>query len=417
MNKRLVVLWILTSALLVGCRCSKEEAPALKGPESTPGKNTAPASSDSGTLAMLEKVAANCEVDLKRAVIRKCKGDEKRTLVVEFARGKRDRLQALEDFGIALNSKDEKLRTVAANVLHSSFRTSVGDANAGSLSSAPAQKLLAAIPNLNPRQAARALPAVVHAAILAGLSDQLFALLDAPGKEDLAAVGYRHVLTYGGQGVFEQVKKAVASKNARVAIGALDGLQQYTAASEEQKVAACDVARVAFNDERPPVAGKAATILLHCEGDYADGIIKEGRKRATDGSLDIAFSRAFSGACTTTRVDTPGNLTTKQCQAVRKFHEDALANEKLGTPLKILLLTELVRQWPDTEAEALLSKLSRSKDKQLAARAKDAQIRLDRAEDEQKKAAAGKAEPARKVVAPSKPASAAGAPSTAPKTP
>lgn len=358
-----------------GCSKKSEDAPKKAMPAAT-AKPAIPGI-DNDMMASLEAIKTNCDVDTATSQVSSCKQQETRQLAATFARNGNDRVRVLPTVAHALASSDEKLATVAATILYASFRSSFGEAKAGDVSPETALKMINAVPKLGKSQAAQAIAAVVHAAMLAGQSEALFKMLDKSEDASLPSVAYRHLLTYGGVAALPKIAELTKGPGVAAAVSALESVRSAESLEENRQVL-CDFAKEVTKDPRMPVSAKAGSILVRCGGEYIDALLADSEARLKAGTFSAAHARSLRDVCGVDPSAPKALGTEKQCEQNRRLLRGALLNEEVENTTKADVMVALVEQWPDDETAKLLTKFRKDKDPRLVNRAEDALGRLER---------------------------------------
>jgi len=396
--------------------------PACKKTDSTSGAASASASAsaapvlkpgvDAALLGEIKTLVKTCKVDDKNASVN-CPEGEQRKLIGEFVTNKRPREKALATFAAALSDPDPQMRTMAAHVLNSAFRSSWGpEAKPGSVDAAAAQELLTAAMGLTKAQTRQALPAAVHASVLAGNSASLFAALDKAAQStepDLATTGYRYVMTYGRLEAFPKVQQLAKSTNIGLVISALDSprnMHDWTAA---EQAAICPWAMEFLDDKRPAVGSRAAMLLASCSGEYIDKLLSHGEAAFKNKSFSTTHVSAYRDLCAPHQVKQESGPSEAQCKRARKLLETVIESKALNEQARITALTSLAYQWPDEDSLKLAKKMTKAPEKNLAEQATRTAERLEQRGGGAKKDAGKPPKPG----AGTKPASPARAPAAA----
>jgi hypothetical protein len=366
------------AALLPACakKSDKDAKPAASA-------SAEPKKAGDGSLSeQIQKLAKVCEVAVPASGL-KCKEGEQRKLVSDFARQK-SRVPALQALTQSLGDSDPKVQTVAANLLHLGFRSSLGvDAKAGDVPADVAKDLIAAVGKLPKPQASQAVPAAVHAAMLSGQQDALFKMLEAKASDKLGSVAYRYLMTHGRMTAFERIKALVAGPELDAALSAAaapNAMRNWTA---EEEGPICSWAAELLGDTRVGIATRASSLLGHCSGQYIDTLLSKGEELLKAGKLSQAQIAPFRDVCSLARrrVDKDGaapKVSEQQCTRNRNFLEKALASKDVDGKTKAMVLSALAYQWPDDTTKKLLKKYENDSDKELAKRAQDTIKRLER---------------------------------------
>lgn len=372
---------IFLAAVLCGAlapACSKKSKPSG---EQAPATAPVETQGDGSLMGQIQGLAKTCDVEAASSAL-KCKKGEQRKLVAEFAKQK-TRADAVKTLAEALRDRDPKIQTVAANLLHLGFRSSLGqDAKQGEVSPEVAKGLISAVQELPKPQASQALPAAVHAAMLSGQQEALFKMLEARANDKLAPVAYRYLMTHGRLGAFDKVKQLVAGDQLDVALSAAaspNSMRNWTPEEEKQ---ICTWANELLGDSRVGIATRAAALLGQCSGAFVDTLLARGEQLLKEGKLSQAQVTPFREVCSASRRRTTGEeqpkVSDEQCQRNRKFLEKVLTSKDVDARTKAMVLSALAHQWPDAETLKLMQKYEKDPNPELAKRAGDMVKRLDR---------------------------------------
>ncbi|HTM46591.1 MAG TPA: hypothetical protein VL137_16650 [Polyangiaceae bacterium] len=335
---------------------------------------------ESPLYAEIKQLAAACEVAVPASGL-KCNAGEQRPVVAELAR-EESHVEALKTLTSALTDSDKKIETVAANLLHLAFRSSLGNnAKAGDVPPAVAKDLIDVVAKLPKPQASQALPAAVHAAMLSGQQEALYKMLEARSADKLSAVAYRYLMTHGRLGAFDKVKAAVASDQLDDALSAAASPASMRNWTDDESKQICDWASELLGDTRVGIATRAGTLLGHCSGDYVDKLLAKGEELLKAGNMNQAQVTPFRDVCSAPRRNGLGTtgpkVTDEQCARNRKFLEKVLATPAVDGRTKAMTLSAITYQWPDDQTKRLLQKFEKNSDKELAKHASDMLRRFD----------------------------------------
>jgi hypothetical protein len=363
----------------LGCTCSKQDKQDTSDPAvAQKEENSASTAGGDPLWAQIRSLASSCDVNASTALL-KCKDNEQRKLITDFARKGKARIDSIKTLATALSDKDPKIQTVAANILHLAFRSSFGnDVNVGDVSPESAKALIAAVAVIPKPQASRAMPATVHAAMLSGQTDALYKMLDGRAGDKLDLVAYRYLMTHGRLTAFPKVKELVKSDQLPVALAALASPTAMRNWSKDEQAQICPWARDLLDDDRTAIGGRAARLLSNCSGEYVDTLLQKGEELFKAGKLGQAQIPSFRDICGPGRRKSPELVSEAQCARNRQLLEKTLLAPATDPKTKVLVLSALVYQWPDASVLELAQKLSKDPDKDLARQASDTVRRLHR---------------------------------------
>ena len=393
------------SASLAGCKKSTPSAtPAgsasatAEAPKFDP---TPPPGADPDLYKALGTVVEKCNVNVNDATA-SCPGDEGRKLGEEFSSGKRSGAAAVKTFALMLESKNEKLRAATVSVMHSGLRNGFGaDAKLGDVKAEDAQALLKNVFELPKPYIRRALPAAVHASVLANQLEPLYAKIDPTKDPDAAGVGIRYLMTHGRMTTFPKVQELTKVGDTRLALSAIEAVQNMDKWTDEEQKVLCPWTTEFLSDKRAAVAARSATALSNCGGEFLDQILASGEKALKDGEFSSARLSGLRTLCTSSRRAQPNAPTEAQCDRTRALLEKVIQTPKLEVSTRSSALVALTNQWNDPRTVAFVKKLQAGKDDGLSDQLKTALRRLERKEAaKDAKGAKGEAPVAKPAAAP-----------------
>ncbi len=388
------------SASLAGCKKSTPSATpagsassAAQAPQVDP---TPPAGADPDLYQALGKVVENCNVNVNEATA-SCPGEEARKLGEEFSSGKRSGAAAVKTFALLLESKNEKLRAATASVMHTGLRNGFGaDAKVGDVKAEDAQALLKSVFELPKPYVRRALPATVHAAVLANQLEPLYAKLDPTKDADAAGVGIRYLMTHGRLTTFPKVQEYAKAGETRLALSGIEAAQNMDKWTDEEQKVICPWTTEFLSDKRPSVAARAATTLNNCSGEFLDQVLSSGEKALKDGEFSSARLSGLRMLCAPSRRAQPNAPTDAQCERTRNLLEKVIQTPKVEVSTRSSALVALTNLWNDPRSVAFVKKLQAGKDEGLTDQLKTALRRLERKQDAAKTPAKGSEAPVAK---------------------
>ncbi len=388
--------WVLGvgAALLVVLGACSRKKPAST--ETAPAESavTAPVVDPAASAVMerLSAIAEHCRVNLRHAIVSNCENDEKQSLLRDYNTGKLSRLETLPALVTALEGNDEKLRVAASKTLEGAFRNNLGKVTVGDVPKPLAQRLVSLVPKLEQRQALQVVPAVVHSAVLANEAPSLFEMLDQQ-DEALRAAAYVHLMRYGDVSLLPKVERLVKEEGERVAASAIEALRRMSNRDAEEQNRVCAVVRPWLADERPMVAGKAATLSVMCGGEQAGSVVDEVEKRYREKRLSGLLVRGLDQLCLDRRGVKYGSP--EQCERARILLERILNDASQSEDTRTFALLSLGVQFPDERTERLANKYAKDSSRRLATSAqrvaKSVEMRRQRAKQGAKQRAGASA--------------------------
>lgn len=326
----------------------------------------------------LAAIVEKCNVNVNEASV-SCSKDEARKFADDFSTGRRSRADAVRTFALALGSSEPKMRAVAASVLHSGFRSSWGaDRKVGDVKGEDAEALLKVIFTLPKTYVRRALPAAVHASMLADRSAALYAVLDQAKEPEVAGIGYRYVMAHGRLAAFPKIQEVGKSQETRVALSAIEATQNMDKWSEEEQAAICPWATQFLTDTRSAIAARASSAISNCGGKYLDEILAAGEKALKENNFPSSRLSGLRALCTPARKSQANPPTEAQCERTRVLLEKVVQAPKLEIGTRSSALVALTNQWGDARTIAFVKRLQAAKPEGLTEQLKTALRRLER---------------------------------------
>jgi hypothetical protein len=375
--------WLGSTAIILalvlsstGCkRADKAQKPASSA-DANAGK--VPANVDQKLFEELAELTKICKVELRDNTL-SCAQGEQRRLVSEFVSQQRDRAKAVPTFTAAISDQKPELRAVGANILYSAFRAPWGGASvqAGAVSPADADALLAATLKLPKAQAVQALPAAVHASMLADRGNALMAALDKSGDAQLRTTAVRHLMTHGRLNAFPKIQELAKVQDLQLVLAALESPTNMYDWTPAEQAAVCPWAASFLGDARAPVAAKAGAVLGNCGGEQVDQLIEAGEAALKAGDFSSARVGAFRDLCAPHRRARPGGASDDQCARARKLLDSVVGTKSLTDQARVTALAALAYQWPDADTLKLAKKLEKDRNQGLAESAGRTAARLE----------------------------------------
>jgi hypothetical protein len=379
------VIWGLAAAFVpvLASGCKKSTAPGSAASASASASAEpiteikTPPGADPELFAKIAEIVQKCAVNVKEATT-VCQGEETRKLGDDFSVGKRSRPDAVRTMALALESDNEKVRGATAAVLHAGFRNNWGaDRKPGDVKADDAKEMIKATFALPKPYLRRALPATVHAAMLANQPDALYAALDSQKDLEIASIGLRHVMTHGRLAVFPKVQETGKSEEARFALSAIEAVQNMDKWSEDEQAAICPWLVQFLNDKRTSISARASTALNNCGGKYVDDILAAGEKAMKDNEFSSARLSGLRSMCTPSRRNQPNAPSPAQCERARALLEKVVQAPKLEVPTRSSALVALTNQWNDARTLAFVKRVQQTKPEGLTEQLKTALRRLE----------------------------------------
>lgn len=319
----------LAAALaLLGCSSAK---PATKTQDVA-------AADDEELLARIAELTAACELPSPERLSCQSAADEE--LAKEFITGKRDRMRALPTLARLLRSEDQERVAIAAQLLSLGFSIKLGDELApGAVPAGVSSLLLDALGELPIEHARRITPATVHAAMLAGQGDALFAAVTARRDPELERMAYRRAMVHGRLTPLPRIQALADGPDAQLASAALEALRNMPSWTAAEQDVLCPFATRYFEGEDAARSARAAQALAHCEGEHVAAVIASSSKLKARGGLDGARLLPLLDVC-----KRPADVANGACHETLSFLESALADHASPAQLRVAALTAIVHQ-------------------------------------------------------------------------
>lgn len=334
---------------------------------------------DAEIMNDLKAMVANCEVDVKRGLVRKCHANEDDQLENKFRKHSKEApgkelIPSLDTFSAALSSEDPKLVTAAANVLLHSFRSFGKDVKPDAISAPVAQRLIAAVGKLSKPQNFMAMRATVNAAMLAGQQDALYAMLDGSKNKQLQQEAYPYLMYYGGMAAFPKIQELGKSSDPELVAAALKAPRSLShAPAAEDKTKICSWGQGFLKDEHKNVFTNAGKLMIACGGASVDALLAEGERREAENKFSRSDYLVFRDVCFSpykTEIKDPSRL--KQCDRNFALLEKVVNNDKIASRARGLALFAIYYQRRDQKTLDLMKKYENNQDKMVSRYAKDA---------------------------------------------
>jgi hypothetical protein len=382
-------------ATLAGCKSNTSgTAPASSASAAV---EKVPPNVDAELYRELTRISKVCKVDDKQAMVTCPEGDQ-RKLSGQFVGNQRSRVKALPTLTAALDMKNASLATVTTNLLYSAFRSPWGgEVKPGDVQAKDAQALRTAVLALPKQLLRQALPAAVHASMLANENDAVYAAIDKLGEPPLRAVGVRYLMSHGRLSALPKVQELSKDPNPAVALAAVESAQNMYGWTPDEQAKVCPWASELLADERPAVSSKAASLLGNCGGSFVDSLLDSREKALKAGKFTAGSLGGLRDLCSQGRRNRANAPTDEQCKRSRKILERVVEDKGVEEQVRNSAFTSLAYQWPDAETLKVAKRLEKVKDSPLAETARRS---IQRLEQRAALAAAGSASPATKGAKP-----------------
>lgn len=353
---RFIVLAVPLAAAALACGKDDAKGKAISAASASAGPNL-PADVDPKLLNNLRDVAKTCEVDVRKSKVVCQKMD---ALVEQITRGARSQSGSLATVAFALAQADEKMMTVAAELLHLAFRVPAKEEkDRKPASKDTASSLISTMGKLPANQALQAAPAAVYAAFEAGTERELYAAIDKHPYPRLAAQAYRHLMAAGGMRGFDKVQEMVKSEQLDLASAGLDAPSLMREKTPEQRAQICDWYKSLVSDQRPVVANRASGYLIVCGPSYIEQLLTADEALLTDKTLAKFPLNQYSQMCK--GIVAASGPTPDQCTRFRKLLITVAAETRFEPRTRAEAIGLLAANFADQELLTLLKRYAADK--------------------------------------------------------
>jgi len=276
MFKRYAFLPAVLSALLISSSCGSVKV-------------------DKEFMALLKNLATKCKLDKRYAFLKDCDADKKKVGDMVRSRG---RVPTLGTVSVALNDKDENLKTVAVWALYSHYKDYMKQFtnNPKALSKGIVTNLIKGVANHKGYAAMYGARTAVHAAMITGRDKELYAMLKAHPQDSVRSESYGYLMTFGRLKAFPKIKEIASGGDKRLKRTALYAPQNMYKYTDAEKKEVCEWAKGFLTDSDEYLAIRAGGILNRiCKGEYIDLVLNEVEKRDKAGTLKSPYYWLVSG--------------------------------------------------------------------------------------------------------------------------
>lgn len=387
--RKLARVWIVLAVVPIvpiGCKRTSGTAPAPSASQAAPSPQIR--GTDPALLKELADLTKVCQVDVNEGNLN-CAQGEQRKLISEFVANQRSRTAAVATFAQALARENPPTKAVAAHVLYAAFRSPWGpDAKPGSVNPEDAEALLSAALQAPKNLARQAIPAAVHASMLANRTEALYGALDKTPNSDVRTNGVRYLMTHGRLAALPKIQELAKDANVAVVLAALDSPRNMYSWTSAEQASICPWAASMLGDERPAIAAKAASLLGNCSGKYLDQLLENGEAALAAGKFNATQLTSYRDLCPPERRGPPTGPSQEQCARCRKLLEKVVEGKQVDEQTRSSTLIALAFQWPDEATLKLAKRLSKGKEKSLAEHATRTVERLEQRKGLEQKAKA-----------------------------
>lgn len=332
---------------------------------------------DSDYQALLDAIAANCEIKVSGCTVRKCANKEYDQFRTLWNEKKKKKTEALDTLAVMLADADENKRTVASNVMSQRFGSTLNP-EPGPVSKSTSGRLIDAVSKIEGCQASQSVKTTVHAAMLAEDDDRLFAMIAAHKSEYVAKLGYRNLMHHGRIRPLDKMKELAKTAEPRELAALVRAPRKMHKASDQEKEAVCPWAQSFLSHEDGNVAYEAGFTMAYCGGKYVEALLAEGEKRLTSGTFDKPFASVFREPCAafikTKRTDQE-NAT---CEKVYTFLEKVGTDGRASSEVRGRALWNIYYQERTQATYDRLKKYAHDKDPEVKKQVEDAMKSLEK---------------------------------------
>ena len=241
---------------------------------------------DQAILDQINKVAANCEVDIRYTFLKNCKENADKDL--EKMIKEKGVSLSLPSLAIALNNDDIKVSATSASMLYSHIKDNMKAVNENP-KSVEDNVLDLFLKGLEKHKSQYytfyAVRSVTHLATIKNKTDKLVAFLKTHPEKAVQVEGLNYLMQYGRLGVFKTVKEL--GKDANLATIALYNPQTMYQYNETEAKEICDWTVSFLDNPDDKIAGNASvTTAIRCRGEYLDKLLDQIEKKAGEGKLN-----------------------------------------------------------------------------------------------------------------------------------
>jgi hypothetical protein len=319
-------------------------------------------------LDKLKSIARTCEIDIRESTVT-CKNRGLDAIGTQIQQGARSQSKSLETVAYALSSPDEKLSTVAAELLQLAFRSPAEEQTPQATSPNTAASLIKALSKLPAAQAIDAAPAVVYAALRAKKDQELYATIDAHQHQRLVPRAYRYLMAAGGMRAWPKVQELGKSERLDVVLAGLDATMLWSEKAPQEREQICNWYRSLAVDARAVVASRASGYLVGCGPTYFEPMLATDEERINDKSTTRMALDAYQQACLPDRDATPP--TAEQCSRLKRMLITILESGQFEGATRAKALDSLRLNFPSAEVLKLATRYAHDPNALLSTKASE----------------------------------------------
>lgn len=361
------LLLALIGLPLLTLNCSKREKtdkPASVAQTATAAPaDGLPANVDRSLYSRLQQLSKSCDIDLRDADV-KCRDRGLEKVSEQIVQGARSQSESLPTIAYALSQKDEKLVTVAAELLYLAYRAPISEPNRKATSKDTALNLVNALAAAPEQQAVKSAPAVIYAAFETGTEKELYAAVEKHSYKRLAARSYKYLMAAGGMKAWNKVKELAKSKSTEEAMAALDAPTMMREKTDSDRGTICDWYKTLVQDDRPIVVSRASGYLIVCGPSYIEQLLAADEQRLTNPAVDKLGLDSYRQMCT--GMVAASGPTPEQCTRFRKLLTSAIKDERFDVQTRVNAIKLLAINFVDQDAVKLLQPYTKYKQPLIA---------------------------------------------------
>ena len=273
---------------------------------------------DKEIMGLINAAAAKCNIDMKYAFVKDCAEAGKLSEMVI-----KKMPEAIATVSAALNDRNEKVKVVACQLLYREVKDNITKVKAKPevLTDPVVDGLIKGTGALKSYVAMYATASTVHAAMIKGKQNELYAMLEAHPEKAVRMEGYVNLMTFGRMKAFEKIKELAKSSDKNILYASLNAPRGMYEITDEESKAVCDWALPFLSSDDMQTAYQAAAILTRYKGKYIDAVLEKAEKLAAEGKLTNPFALAlttFTFGCKP-YMGNPPNGTKEQCDRKDKL--------------------------------------------------------------------------------------------------
>jgi hypothetical protein len=299
-----------------------------------------------------------------------CKNRSLEKLSEQFTSGTRSRSKAIDTLAYALTSSDQKIVTVAVELMHRAFRPPIHEQDAQPVSKQAALSLVKSLTTFSDEQALDAAPGVLFAALQAGADQQVYQAIENHKYKRLVPRTYRYLMAAGGMRTWDKVQELARQEKLEIATAALEAPSLMKPRSAEENAKVCDWYKAMSSDSREVIADRAESYLVSCGPTYVEPLLAADEVALKDKSTTRIGVDRYQQMCVPTK--DAANPTPEQCERLKNVLTGVIADRRFEPVTRSMALASLGSNFVGNETLTLLRKHVNDRDPMVAAKAKEA---------------------------------------------